>query len=53
MCQLSIVNSQLVAGRVVIASISPLDRYRALVAMGTKENIAAAVVAGLITIKTA
>ena len=53
MTQLSMSGQHLLAGRVIVATITADAKYRALVARGERPAVAAALVAGLITIKTA
>ena len=51
MISLTMQDSQLLAGRVVLANVTSADRYRALVKAGTRESVAMALVCGLVTIR--
>lgn len=50
MTQLTMRDNQLLAGRVVLATVTKADAYRALIKTGQRPIVAIALMAGLITI---
>ena len=53
MTQLTMRDNQLLADRVVLATVTEQERYRALRRAGIRETVAGALLCGLITIRRA